>query len=102
MGKRLALLYIFLLTVTLTLSGCVGGKKTESLVLNMTKQGEGSTVPEAGQHKYSKQAVETLQATPAPNWLFSHWEGGVAEPEQSQTTVYMDKSKSIKAVFIPQ
>ena len=39
MGKRLALLYIFLLTVTLTLSGCVGGKKTESLVLNITKQG---------------------------------------------------------------
>lgn len=31
MGKRLALLYIFLLTVTLTLSGCVGGKKTEDV-----------------------------------------------------------------------
>ena len=101
-GKRLALLWVFLLTVTLTLSGCVGGKKTESFVLNMTKQGEGVTVPGVGQHKYSQKAVASLQATPAVNWEFSHWEGGVAEPQRSQTTVYMDKNKSIKAVFISQ
>ena len=104
MARKLAWPGIFLLAIALLLSGCAGGggKDQKTFVLTMTKRGEGSTVPDIGKHKYSKKAVASLKANPAAGWEFSHWEGGVAERDKSQTSVYIDQDKIVKVVFIPK
>ena len=62
--------------------------------------GSGTTDPSEGVHEFNKNQVVTVKAFPESCWEFDSWEGEVASPDSTTTTVTMDKSKTIKAVFV--
>lgn len=65
--------------------------------------GEGTTVPDVGQHTVQKNALVDLQAVPAPDWDFYAWTGpdaaDVTEPFEPETTILADSDKHIIAFF---
>ncbi|MGC9322705.1 MAG: InlB B-repeat-containing protein, partial [Kosmotogaceae bacterium] len=73
-----------------------------SLKYSLTIQigGMGTTDPTAGVYKFTKNQIVTVKAYPDNDWEFKSWEGEVASPNSTTTTVTMDKSKTIKAVFV--
>ena len=75
---------------------------TEKCILTIEREGEGSTSPEVGKHSYSKSVLVKLEATEIEGWKFSHWEGEVADPTNATTSILMDRSKTVKAVFREQ
>lgn len=75
----------------------------ESLVeytLTILTNGNGSTNPAAGEHKYTSGTVVNITATPADGWLFQIWTGDVANPNLAGTTVTMNGNKTITAIFM--
>ncbi|HQC14147.1 InlB B-repeat-containing protein [Mesotoga prima] len=62
--------------------------------------GSGTTDPSEGVHEFNKNQVVTVKAFPESGWQFDSWEGEVSTPDSTTTTVTMDKSKTIKAVFV--
>ena len=62
--------------------------------------GSGTTDPSEGVHEFNKNQVVTVKAFPESGWEFDSWEGEVTSPDSTTTTVTMDKSKTIKAVFV--
>ena len=73
---------------------------TQGYVLTINKQGEGTTSPAVGTHPYTQGEVVQICATPAAGWTFDHWDGDVANPGSACTTVTMDSSKLVTAVFV--
>ena len=72
---------------------------TQGYVLTINKQGEGTTNPAVGTHPYTQGEVVQICATPAAGHQFDHWEGDVANPGNACTTVTMNSSKTVTAVF---
>jgi uncharacterized repeat protein (TIGR02543 family) len=64
--------------------------------------GEGSTIPAPGLYTLNEGTVIVLKATPSPGWRFNHWEGEVADPADSCTTVRMTAVRSVKPFFTRQ
>ncbi len=93
----LALLMIVLVSLTGCLGG--GGKADSKVDLTVKVLGEGTVTPSVGKHSYSKDAVAELEANPAKDWEFSHWEGLVAETNKARTTIAMNMNKTVTAVF---
>ncbi|MBX7257487.1 MAG: PhoPQ-activated pathogenicity-related family protein [Candidatus Hydrogenedentes bacterium] len=68
--------------------------------LTTTKLGEGSVSPSVGSHWYVWYTKVNVSATPAPGWVFDHWEGSFA----GQPASFSFRSTSDKwacAVFRP-
>ena len=70
--------------------------------LTVLIEGEGEVIPSAGTHTYEKGTVVELKAVPAAGWQFKEWIGDVAATGNTETTVLMDKDKTVKAVFIEE
>jgi hypothetical protein len=59
----------------------------ESLVeytLTILINGNGSTNPAVGEHKYTSGTVVNIIATPANGWIFQSWTGDVADPNSAK------------------
>jgi len=72
-----------------------------AVVLSTTTVGEGEVHPPVGAHDYARGTTVTLTATPAPGWLFDHWEGSVlgnTNPLQLQ----IGWTQQVTAVFRPR
>lgn len=67
--------------------------------LTITIDGQGYTEPSPGNHHFEKDTWVEVEATPADAWQFKKWEGGVADPDSSITSVIMDEDKEVTAVF---
>lgn len=67
--------------------------------LTIEVEGEGSAIPSVGAHNYPDGTVVYISAAPATGWEFYVWDGEVADPGRSTTTVLMDKDKTVTAVF---
>jgi uncharacterized repeat protein (TIGR02543 family) len=67
--------------------------------LAINTNGQGSTMPAVGKHRYSEDTEVTLKATPDAGWIFSGWTGDVADTASEETTITMDKDKQITALF---
>jgi hypothetical protein len=61
----------------------------------------GKLSPDSGTHRVAADAVVTLSAEPQPGYQFSYWLGDVADPKAQRTTVQVNSSKIIVAVFQP-
>lgn len=74
---------------------------SEMVRLGLSVEGNGTTIPTPGVHEYPVDEVVQLTAIPDDCWEFDHWVGEVASPSSAMTTVTMDESKRVRAVFVP-
>ena len=70
--------------------------------LTMSVQGSGTTSPAVGSHNYEVGTVVSLSASPGDGWQFDHWEGFVADPRASVTTIQMTQDRSVQATFVEE
>jgi hypothetical protein len=61
----------------------------------------GKLSPDSGTHRFAVDAVVTLSAEPQPGYQFACWLGDVADPRAQRTTVQVNSSKIIIAIFQP-
>jgi hypothetical protein len=61
----------------------------------------GSVSPDGGTHHYLPNSIVTLSADPQPGYQFAYWIGDVSNPQAPSTTVRLDSSKIVVAVFKP-
>jgi len=94
--RKLFLLSVLIILV-LTLVGC--GKDTTQYTLTIKKEGKGEVTPSEGKHQYNKSTIIDITAITVEGWQFKEWIGEVAESESAETTVLIDKDKTVCAVF---
>lgn len=61
----------------------------------------GTVTPDSGTHRFRANTVVTLSADPQPGYQFAYWIGDVTNAKTSSTTVRLDTSKIVVAVFRP-
>jgi hypothetical protein len=61
----------------------------------------GKLSPDSGTHRFAADAVVTLSAEPQPGYQFAYWLGDVADPKAQRTTVQVNSSKMVIAIFQP-
>ena len=68
--------------------------------LTMSKTGNGTIVPAAGEHTYIEGKKVLLVAAPDEGYVFSKWRGSqVEDSESSPTRILINSNKSVKAIF---
>ncbi|AJA46789.1 hypothetical protein CPAST_c06890 [Clostridium pasteurianum DSM 525 = ATCC 6013] len=67
--------------------------------LKTDSSGQGTVTRDVSGDKYQSDSIVTLTATAEEGWYFDHWEGDVTGTTNS-VQVTMDKSKTVKAVFV--
>lgn len=72
----------------------------DKFTLTMSKEGEGRTDPETGDHIYDKNTGVTLAATPANGWLFDKWIIGTETKTEPTVTIVMDSDITATAYFV--
>lgn len=70
-----------------------------TLEMQMYPEGSGIIAPEVGLHGFQIGEVVSITAYAQPGYCFVRWEGDVENPENYYTTVTMNESKVVKAVF---
>ncbi|HLV09240.1 MAG TPA: hypothetical protein VKY40_03435 [Halanaerobiales bacterium] len=98
--KKVNKLLILLLLITLSVSftGC-SSKSSTKFTLTVKVEGSGRVEPVAGTHQFDSDTSVDLTAIPETGWQFKEWFGEVAEPQEAETKVLMDKDKTVKAKF---
>jgi hypothetical protein len=61
----------------------------------------GKLTPDSGMHRFSVDTVVVVFAEPQPGYQFAYWLGDVADPKSQRTTVQVNSSKIVVAVFQP-
>ncbi len=61
----------------------------------------GKVSPNTGTHRFTPNSVVTLSAEPEPGYEFAYWIGDVSSPKSKSTTVQLNTSKIVVAVFEP-
>jgi hypothetical protein len=79
----------------------VGDVQTEPLTILISPSGAGTTTPGAGTNLEVQNTITAVSATANPGFQFSTWQGDVAAPASAATTVVMNQSQTITAVFVP-
>jgi hypothetical protein len=69
------------------------------LCLEQSPAQAGKLSPDLGTHRFSADEVVVLSAEPQPGYQFAYWLGDVADPKAQRTTVQINSSKIIVAVF---
>jgi hypothetical protein len=100
MIRRFWLLAVILVVVLITGCGEGDGNSADTYTLTIAVEGEGTLTPAAGSHRYDKDAVAELKASPAEGWQFKEWVGAVADTGSEETTIKMNGDQSVKAVFV--
>jgi len=102
MQSRSKIWLAVLVLVTVVLTGCFGGDKTR-YKLDISVEGEGSTLPKAGQHPYSENVLADLRATATEGWTFYGWGGKdgdkVSEQFAASTKLPLDRNREVTAFF---
>lgn len=62
----------------------------------------GKVTPNAGRHRFSANSTVAIAANPQPGYQFAYWLGDVADPTVERTTVLVNASKLVVAVFEPE
>ena len=61
----------------------------------------GVVKPNAGRHRFYANCVVTVSAEPQAGYQFAFWLGDVGDPKAPTTTVHVDSTKVVVAVFRP-
>lgn len=93
------------LLFALTIVGAAGSADAQSpvyeLCIEYSPLKAGAVTPGTGTHRYRPNSVVTLSADPQPGYQFAYWIGDVSNPKTPSTTVRLDTSKIVVAVFKP-
>ncbi len=97
MNRQPWILYLLLLVLLLSVSGCF---LSSNVFLNISIDGQGTVkiTPDDKNKGYKKDTVIQLEALPKEGWAFLKWEGDLSG-ENLKTSIKMDKTKYVKAVF---
>lgn len=71
------------------------------LCLEQSPAQAGKLSPDPGSHRFSADSIVVVSAEPQPGYQFAYWLGDVADPKAQRTTVQLDASKIVVAVFQP-
>jgi len=89
-------------TVTMNSSKTIKAKfhsNKVTLQMKVKPENSGTTVPAPGSYQVKRDSVILIEAIPAEDHMFDHWEGCVACRDSQITTVNMGYDKTVKAVF---
>ena len=105
-GKRQLAAPLFVrLVLTLTIVGVTSPARAQSpaceLCIEHSPARAGTITPDTGTHRYQPNSVVALSADPQPGYQFAYWIGDVSNPKTPSTTVRLDTSKIVVAVFRP-
>ena len=93
------------LLLALTIVGWTGPARAEAsayeLCIEHSPARSGTVTPDTGTHRFSPNSVVTLSADPQPGYQFAYWIGDVSDPKSQTTTVHLNTSKIVVAVFKP-
>jgi hypothetical protein len=99
--KTMHLGSLFVATV-LALATCgYGQTPAYELCIEQSPAHAGKLSPDSGTHSFAADAVVTLSAEPQPGYQFAYWLGDVADPKAQRTTVQVNSSKMVIAIFQP-
>ena len=88
--------------LALSLATCGYGQTAAyELCIEQSPAQAGRLSPDSGTHRFAVDAVVTLLAEPQPGYQFAYWLGDVADPKAQRTTVQVNSSKIIIAIFQP-
>ncbi len=88
--------------VVLSLAVCGYGQASGyELCIELSPAQAGKLSPDSGTHRYSADAIVVLSAEPQPGYQFAYWLGDVADPKSQRTTVHVNSSKVVVAIFQP-
>ncbi|TVP94938.1 MAG: hypothetical protein EA374_05505 [Acholeplasmatales bacterium] len=87
--------------VVLVLSACDVEVERAPYTLTLSLDGEGAVTPVSGTTSFATPTRVSLEATPSEGWLFSHWEGPVDNRNLSETSIIVDGTRVVQAVFKP-
>jgi len=62
-------------------------------------EGSGSNTPGTGSHTYIQETIVHVEATPDPNWVFSHWLLDGSKEYSNPITIVMNSTHYLKPVF---
>lgn len=79
-----------------------GETSAYELCIEQSPAKAGKVTPDSGTHRFSANAVVALSAEPQPGYRFVYWLGDVADPSAKQTTVEVNTTKVVVAVFQPE
>jgi len=102
---RKIFLFALLLMLMVGVAGCENIfddiiDDTEFNILTVVVEGEGTVVPEKGEHQFERDITVDLIASPAEGYIFSHWVGDVLEIDNAVTKIIMDGDKLVVTHFI--
>ena len=69
------------------------------LLIDRRPVGAGRVTPDSGTHRFSANSMVSLRADPEPGYQFAYWLGDVSDPKAERTTVVVNESKVVVAVF---
>ena len=94
---------LFVATIlALGLATCgYGQTPAYNLCIEQSPAQAGKVSPDLGTHRIAADAIVTLSAEPQPGYQFVYWLGDVTDPKAQRTTVQVNSSKIVVAVFQP-
>ena len=78
-----------------------GDPSVYELLIEESPSKAGTVEPNSGTHRFGATTTVTLSADPQPGYQFAYWLGDVSDPKAPRTTVKVNESKVIVAVFRP-
>lgn len=79
-----------------------GETSAYELCIEQSPAKAGKVTPDSGTHRFSANTVVALSAEPEPGYRFVYWLGDVADPGSKQTSVQINTTKVVVAVFQPE
>lgn len=93
------------LVLALVIPGGLGAAYADTpgceLCIENSPVAAGKVTPNSGTHRFSPNSVVTLSAEAELGYEFAYWIGDVSNPKAKSTTVQLDTSKIVVAVFEP-
>ena len=107
--RKLIVLVVVLVMISFTVSGCFFGTSSttretaqydDRVSLDLTIQGEGRVLSlKEGENLFDKNSTVDLVARAEDGHSFDRWIGDVAEKNEVETSILMDRNKSLTVIF---
>jgi hypothetical protein len=105
MKRSITIFTAVTLAMVFTIAGAIkpayGSNRAVELLIQQSPTKGGKIKPTAGIHHFAQDSEVTVTALAQTGYRFAHWLGDVSDPKAISTTVQLDGSKVIVAVFEP-